>query len=386
VAILLVVTAFLGGASALCVVVGILGAITALYGMISGRRTWASIPSRKAAALVLVASVVAFSGGAAGLPDVGTPPAAFTDEAPADPSAVVSPPEDPTVVVPDATTDTTAAALLATLPVKGKAPKTGYDREGEFGSAWIDVDRNGCDTRNDILTRDLTDTVTLPNCKVASGTLVSPFTGATINFVRGEDTSALVQIDHVVALSNAWQTGAQQLTQGQRIALANDPINLLAVDGRSNSQKGDGDTATWLPSNRDVRCSYVARQISVKATYGLWVVPAERDAMSRILENCADEPAVTSTFPPASATADTAPVATPEPAPVVTPEPEPVVTPNPIPEEAAPPVPAPVPAPAAVVYANCDAVRAAGAAPIYAGTPGYSTKLDRDKDGIGCDS
>ncbi|WP_241985703.1 MULTISPECIES: HNH endonuclease family protein [Cryobacterium] len=179
-----------------------------------------------------------------------------------------------------------AADLLATLPVKGKAPKTGYDRTGVFGSTWRDVDDNGCDTRNDILARDLTAIVTDETCRVLSGTLLAPYTGESVVFERGEATSRLVQIDHLVALSNAWQTGAQQLDQAERIALANDPLNLLASDGSSNSQKGDGDAATWLPAQKSFRCEYVARQISVKAAYGLWVAPAEHDAMGRVLFSC----------------------------------------------------------------------------------------------------
>ncbi|HSP74976.1 MAG TPA: HNH endonuclease family protein [Cryobacterium sp.] len=190
---------------------------------------------------------------------------------------------------PAATGD--AADLLATLPVKGKAAKTGYDRTGEFGSAWRDVDDNGCDTRNDILARDLTAIVTDESCRVLSGILLAPYTGESVTFVRGETTSMLVQIDHLVALSNAWQTGAQQLDRDERIALANDPLNLLASDGASNSQKGDGDAATWLPAQKSFRCAYVSRQISVKATYGLWVAPAEHDAMVRVLATCPGQPA-----------------------------------------------------------------------------------------------
>ncbi|MET0782695.1 MAG: HNH endonuclease family protein, partial [Leifsonia flava] len=129
------------------------------------------------------------------------------------------------------------------------------------------------------------------------GRLVSPYTGATIDFVRGQDTSALVQIDHLVALSNAWQTGAQQLTQAQREALANDPLNLMAVDGRSNMQKGDGDAATWLPAQKSIRCSYVARQVSVKSIYGLWVTQAEHDAIERILDTCPGQQAYPAILP-----------------------------------------------------------------------------------------
>ena len=194
-------------------------------------------------------------------------------------------------VVPAATATGDAAELLATLPVKGKAAKTGYDRTGDFGSAWRDVDDNGCDTRNDILARDLTAIVTDETCRVHSGELLAPYTGESVSFERGETTSMLVQIDHLVALSNAWQTGAQQLDQTERIALANDPLNLLASDGASNSQKGDGDAATWLPAQKSFRCEYVARQISVKAAYGLWVAPAERDAMVRVLATCPGQPA-----------------------------------------------------------------------------------------------
>jgi len=181
-----------------------------------------------------------------------------------------------------------ATALLETLAVKGRAPKTGYTRD-QFGQAWADVDRNGCDTRNDILKRDLTGIIYKPgtrNCVVASGILVDRYSGETINFLRGNITSMEVQIDHVVALSNAWQTGAFKLSVDQRKALANDPLNLFAVKGRLNSQKGDGDAATWLPPLKSFRCSYVAQQIAVKAKYSLWVVAPEKAAMVSILAKC----------------------------------------------------------------------------------------------------
>ncbi|CAM8639933.1 HNH endonuclease family protein [Candidatus Planktophila dulcis] len=181
-----------------------------------------------------------------------------------------------------------AIATLETLPVKGRAPKTGYTRD-QFGQAWADVDRNGCDTRNDILKRDLTSLTykaKTRNCVVLSGTLLDRYSGESINFIRGNITSMEVQIDHVVALSNAWQTGAFKLTVEQRKALANDPMNLFAVKGRLNSQKGDGDAATWLPPLKSFRCVYVAQQIAVKAKYSLWVVPPEKAAMLSILAKC----------------------------------------------------------------------------------------------------
>jgi hypothetical protein len=185
-------------------------------------------------------------------------------------------------------TEVTASSVLSSLPVKGRAPKTGYSR-AQFGQAWADVDRNGCDTRNDMLKRDLTNItykVKTRDCVVLTGVLVDRYSGETINFVRGNITSMEVQIDHVVALSNAWQTGAFKLTVVQRTALANDPMNLFAVKGRLNSQKGDGDTATWLPPLKSFRCAYVAQQIAVKAKYSLWVTSPEKEAMARILTAC----------------------------------------------------------------------------------------------------
>ena len=184
-----------------------------------------------------------------------------------------------------------ALAVLETLPVKGRAPKTGYSR-GAFGQSWADVDRNGCDTRNDILKRDMTSIVYKPktrNCVVLSGTLIDRYSGEAINFVRGNVSSMEVQIDHVVALSNAWQTGAFKLSIAQRTALANDPLNLFAVKGRLNLQKSDGDAATWVPPLKSFRCAYVAQQIAVKAKYSLWVVAPEKAAMLAILAQCSTQ-------------------------------------------------------------------------------------------------
>lgn len=176
-----------------------------------------------------------------------------------------------------------AADQLAMLEVKGRAPKSGYART-QFGSGWQTV--GTCDARNMILQRDLTNVTVDDECHVTSGTLIDPYGSRTIQFVRGEQTSQDVQIDHVVALSNAWQTGAQLLSEQEREALANDPLELLAVDGEINQQKSDADAATWLPPNKDFRCQYVARQIAVKAKYRLWVTPAEKDAMLRVLATC----------------------------------------------------------------------------------------------------
>ena len=194
---------------------------------------------------------------------------------------------------PDAVSYLTAAEQLDSLTVAPRDPRDGYNREEQFGSAWIDVNNNGCDTRNDILRRDLDDTVIDSRCRVLSGFLLEPITGNTIEFVRGEQTSALVQIDHVVSLSNAWQTGAQGLSQQQRVALANDPLNLMAISGSLNQQKGDSDAASWLPPRFEFWCEYVARQVGVKSHYSLWVTQAERDQMARVLSDCPTFPALT---------------------------------------------------------------------------------------------
>ena len=184
--------------------------------------------------------------------------------------------------------DQFARVVIETLLVKGRAPKTGYSREA-FGPAWKDTDRNGCDTRNDILKRDLSNITFKPgtrNCVVLEGLFRDPYSGEEMIFQRGQGTSSMVQIDHVVALSNAWQTGMIQRTLQERERFSNDPLNLLAVKGSLNAQKGAGDAATWLPPLKSYRCEYVARQIAVKAEHKLWLTKPEKDAMLRILKAC----------------------------------------------------------------------------------------------------
>jgi hypothetical protein len=209
-------------------------------------------------------------------------------------SSPIQPTNSPTRASPSAvhvaakTKPGTALAALPLLAVRGRAPLTDYSRTA-FGPAWLDVDRNGCDTRNDILRRDLT-SYTLKagtaGCEVLTGTLHDPYTGKTIHFVRGVGTSETVQIDHVVALGDAWQTGAQGWTLAKREAFANDPLNLLAVDGPTNDSKGDADAASWLPPRASYRCSYVARQEAVKEKYRLWATAAEKSAIARVLATC----------------------------------------------------------------------------------------------------
>ena len=180
-----------------------------------------------------------------------------------------------------------AKAQLAKLTVRPAAPMTGYDRD-KFGEPWEDVDHNGCDTRNDILKRDLKKIVFKAgsSCLIQTGVLADPYTGKFINFVRGVKTSTAVQIDHVVALGDTWRTGAAKWTDAKRLRYANDPVVLLAVDGPQNESKGDDDASEWLPPRKAYDCRYVAKQITIKTKYVLWVTPNERSAMSDVLKTC----------------------------------------------------------------------------------------------------
>ncbi|MDN4521290.1 MULTISPECIES: GmrSD restriction endonuclease domain-containing protein [Mycolicibacterium] len=292
-------------------------------------------------------------------PPLAPPPTVSTaSELPAAPPADIEP-------VP-------VLAKLATLEIKGRAPKTGYARD-LFGDTWTDDvtvadGHNGCDTRNDILRRDLVGTAIKQGsngCAVLSGTLHDPYTGTTVEFRRGPDTSAEIQIDHVVALSDAWQKGAQQWDMLKRRNFANDPVNLQATVGSVNQRKGDGDAATWLPPNRSYRCDYVSRIVDVKAEYGLWVTQAEHDAIARILTTCQASGPQT---PSAESSA--------------------MLPPPPVAPASIPPGPPPPVAPesgTSVYYSNCAQVREAGAAPLLAGQPGYHSGLDGDGDGVACE-
>ncbi|WP_237205694.1 HNH endonuclease family protein [Rothia nasimurium] len=191
-------------------------------------------------------------------------------------------------------TYSTASEVLATLTVAEPYAQVRYKRDA-YGDPWADIDRNGCDQRNDILTRDLTDLDVASNCYVLSGSLVDPYTAETIDFTRGPKTSEAVPIDHVVALSNAWSSGAWQWSDERRVLLANDPLNLQAAGRTANTEKSDKSADAWLPQP-GYRCEYVARQVSVKAAYQLTVTGAEKRAMQGVLATCPDQPAYRSSF------------------------------------------------------------------------------------------
>ena len=277
----------------------------------------------------------------------------------------------------------TASAMLDELAVKGRAPKTGYD--GDLFKWRSDTDHNGCDTRNDVLRRDLTD-ITLKagtrGCVVLSGKLADPYAGETYDFDRSSNT---VDIDHVVARSNAWQTGAFKFDEETLKEFGNDPLNLLAVSSSLNRQKGDGDAATWLPPNKSYRCEYVARQIAVKHKYDLWVVPPEKVAMERVLDKCEDQPAFAEDVDwPAPGDGDN--VTTKE-------ETRPAKQKSSSSESSgsgssgssSSGSSSSSSGSSSAYFENCTAAREAGAAPVRSGDPGYGSHLDRDGDGIACE-
>jgi Protein of unknown function (DUF1524) len=177
------------------------------------------------------------------------------------------------------------------LPVKGWDLTSDFARY-RFGEPWsddVDVEfgHNGCNTRDDVLRRDLADLVVRPGtCFAQSGTLDDPYGGEAIAFVRGPDTSSAVQVDHVVSLSDAWYKGARDWDDQRRREFANDPRNLLAVGGAFNFDKAFRDASSWLPPNAGFRCEFVARQVAVKTAYGLWVSAKEKRAMAGVLARC----------------------------------------------------------------------------------------------------
>ena len=184
-----------------------------------------------------------------------------------------------------------ARQRLKQLEVRGWDRTSDFKRY-QFGKAWsddVDVEfgRNGCNTRDDILRRDLQNLVVRRGtCYAQSGTLIDPYSGVTIDFVRSPDTSKAIEIDHVVALADAWYKGARSWDPQRRLDFANDPRNLLAVSPKANFDKAFRDAASWLPPNEAFRCDFVARQIEVKAAYGLWLSAKERTAMESVLSRC----------------------------------------------------------------------------------------------------
>lgn len=264
----------------------------------------------------------------------------------------------------------TALAALEKLPVQDASSTSPYKR-ANFGESWADVDKNGCDTRNDILKRDLKDAVVAADCKVKKGVYVDPYTGTTINFDSSDGKGGGIDIDHIIPLSLAWQTGASTWDDARRLQFANDPLNLLSADASQNRKKGDKDASKYLPPNAAFHCEYVARQIAVRTKYGTWVTPAEKGAIEGVLKSCPDQklPEGSGALPPVAGVTDT-------PAAVKTVEPAPVA-------------PAVDPAPAAggndPQFPSCAKAKAAGYGPYTAADPEFGWYKDGDGDGTVCE-
>lgn len=233
-----------------------------------------------------------------GLANPASPPAAGRPAPVGTPSASASEPDaeetapaaasDPTVEADPTDPETPALGILAGLEaVSGFAPFD-YDRD-LFGQRWADVDRNGCDTRNDILGRDLLNPVFKAGtreCKVLAGDLIDPYDGTAVSFVSGQNTSVLVQIDHVVALGWAWGHGAYAWSDEQRTVFANDPENLVAASQRTNQSKSASGPADWLPAEPTLRCAYVEQWVGVLDAYDLGIGDEDRAAARAVLQTC----------------------------------------------------------------------------------------------------
>jgi len=176
-----------------------------------------------------------------------------------------------------------AKAELAELAVAG--PRAGgYQRTRDFGPAWsVDVDRNGCGTRDDILRRDLTKVQLRGRCTVVSGVLADPYTGRSVAFTKSHATA--VQIDHIVPLGAAWARGARDWPQSERERFANDPVNLLATSAAANESKSDQGPAEWLP-RAAFRCAYAVKWITVSTRYKLAVTRPDESSLTTLLSRC----------------------------------------------------------------------------------------------------
>ena len=274
---------------------------------------------RKGAAVVGLPSALAlFVVGTLGAGATASRPvvAASTQPAVAVTASITPVTSDPTAAQPTGP----AAELLATLVERTSTPEPTFNR-AEFGQAWADVDRNGCDTRNDVLRRDLISVQVKPGtqgCAVSSGTLMDKYSAAAVAFESGTETA--IQVDHVVALRNAWQSGAAAWSADERVAFANDPLNLLATTHEMNSLKGERDAGGWLPPNSAFVCEYVARQVAVKAKYRLTVATAEAETSANILRGCPGQ-ALPVLVPIALMPDAVMPTATPAPSPAASPLP-----------------------------------------------------------------
>jgi len=211
------------------------------------------------------------------------PSGTTTAIASAEPSATAGPTPDTSSSIPTPSAESSKALKAAeALQIRGRAATTNYSRDA-FGSAWKDIDRNGCDTRNDILKRDFTTAIFKSgtgDCKVVGGTWTDPYSNETYTF---ETAPSGAQIDHIVSLKNAWQMGADLWSDQMRVDYANDPLNLIATIASLNREKSDANAASWLPPYKPGRCKFIATQVAVKTKWSLYVTDSEKEVFVSIL-------------------------------------------------------------------------------------------------------
>jgi hypothetical protein len=171
---------------------------------------------------------------------------------------------------------------LGGLRVASEGSGDGYERD-RFGTRWKDIDRNGCDQRNDVLDRDLDDVRKRGGCVVMAGSLLDPYSGRTIGFSKADADE--VQIDHIYPLALAWRMGASEWDEDRRERFANDHGNLLAVWGVPNRQKSDSGPGEWKP-RQAYQCAYATKYVAVAKEYGLPVTRADHTALRGFLERC----------------------------------------------------------------------------------------------------
>ncbi|WP_181009870.1 HNH endonuclease family protein [Ornithinimicrobium sufpigmenti] len=195
----------------------------------------------------------------------------------------------PAALVPEVGWDPIAALGSLTVIDDGTSlARTAYDRDF-FGQRWLDVDRNGCDTRNDTLRRDLDDLAVregTQGCVAQSGVLVDAYTGEEFVFERGTAHAGELHVDHIVALSDAWHKGAEGWSEDRRAEFANDPTNLVVTFGPVNLSKGANDAASWVPPDEDAWCGFAVHVVWVKEEYDLAVTEDEVDSLGQLLSTC----------------------------------------------------------------------------------------------------
>lgn len=309
-------------------------------------------------------------------PETAVTPPVASESASATPvaSEPVTPAETPVAPVePAPAASGTALEALETLTVAPFSSTSKYQR-ANFGETWEDIDSNGCETREDILKRDIPNATIKGKCDVRKGSFSDPYTGKTINFNADDGKGGGVDIDHIIPLSLGWKTGASEWDAAKRLKFANDPLNLMASDSGENRKKGDKDASAYLPPNKAFHCEYVARQVSVRVKYGTWITPAEKSAIYTVLQSCPTQPLIADTWGiSVDKSAPVAPVAPAEPAPAAPVEPAPVAE-----------------APVATggndpQFSSCAKAKAEGFGPYTAADPEFSWYRDGDGDGTVCE-